>query len=76
MWQEVFSMALSNGIFACLFVCLLVYLLKDSRAREKKYQSIIDTLSKRLSGIEKIQDDIYEIKEVVVYKKGTQNENH
>ena len=38
MWQELFNVALSNGIFATLFVVLFMYMLKDSSKREKKYQ--------------------------------------
>ncbi len=76
MWNEVFSVALTNGIFACLFVALLVYELKDSRTREKKYQKTIDVLSLRLSSVETIKEDVGEIKKVVVYKKGKKsNEN-
>ena len=76
MWEQVFSVALSNGIFACLFVALLVYQLKDSRAREKKYQSTINALATNLSCIKKVEEDVEEIKKVVVYKKGKKsNEN-
>ncbi len=76
MWDEVFSVALTNGIFACLFVALLIYELKDSRQREKKYQKTIDTLSSRLVTIEKIHEDIDEIKQTVVIKRGKKsNEN-
>ena len=76
MWNEVFSVALTNGIFACLFVALLVYELKYSRAREKKYQNTIDILSLRLSSVETIKEDVIDIKKVVVYKKGKKsNEN-
>ncbi len=70
MWEEVFSIALTNGIFACLFVALLVYELRDSRAREKKYQKTIDVLAVRLSSVEQIKQDVDDIKQVVVYKKG------
>ena len=69
MWEEIFSVAISNGLFASLFVALLVYELKDSRAREKKYQKTIDTLSSRLVVIESIKQDVDEIKQNVVYKK-------
>ena len=62
-------MAISNGIFACLFVALLVYELKDSRTREKKYQKTIDSLANRLQTVEKISEDIDEMKKVIVYKK-------
>ena len=76
MWDEVFSVALTNGIFACLFVALLVYELKDSRQREKKYQKTIDVLSSRLETVEKVKEDVDEIKQAVVLKRGKKsNEN-
>ena len=76
MWEEVFSVALSNGIFACMFVILLAYELKDSRQREKRYQNTIDVLSLRLGAVEDIKDDVLEIRKIVTYKKGKkQNEN-
>ena len=75
MWDEIFSVAITNGLFACLFVALLVYELKDSRQREKKYQSMIESLASRMSSIETIKDDIEEIKQVVVYHKKDEN-NH
>ena len=62
-------MAISNGIFACLFVALLVYELKDSRTREKKYQKTIDSLANRLQTVEKISEDIDEMKNVIEKKK-------
>ena len=69
MWEEVFSVAISNGLFASLFVALLIYELKDSRTREKKYQKTIDTLSARLVCVESIKQDVDDIKHNLVYKK-------
>lgn len=69
MWEKIFTMAISNGIFACLFVALLIYELKDSRTREKKYQKTIDSLANRLQTVEKISEDIDEMKNVIIYKK-------
>lgn len=69
MWEKIFTMAISNGIFASLFVALLIYELKDSRTREKKYQKTIDSLANRLQTVEKISEDIDEMKNVIVYKK-------
>lgn len=63
MWNDVFNIALTNGIFACLFVALLVYVLKDSRKREAKYQHIIENLSNKLNTIEEIKHDVSDIKE-------------
>ena len=62
MWNEVFNIAISNGIFAVLFVALLVYVLKDSRKREAKYQNIIDVLSAKLNTVDEIKQDVSEIK--------------
>ena len=66
MWSDVFNVALSNGIFACLFVSLLVYVLKDSRKRESKYQHIIDTLSTKLNTVDEIKQDVTEIKNCLI----------
>jgi len=75
MWDEVFSVALTNGVFACLFVALLIYELKDSRQREKKYQNTIDALSSQMSSLETIKEDIEEIKQVVVHNKKGKKSN-
>lgn len=76
MWDEIFSMAITNGIFACLFVALLVYELKDSRTREKKYQKTIDTLGARLQIVDKISEDVDEMKKVIVYKKSKETKEN
>ena len=69
MWEEIFSVAVSNGLFACMFVALLIYELKDSRTREKKYQKTIDSLANKLIIVQKIGEDVDEMKNVIVYKK-------
>jgi preprotein translocase subunit YajC len=63
------SLAISNGIFAVLFVLLLFYQLKDSAKREKKYQDTISALSRHLEVVKDIGQDVYEIKNVVVFSK-------
>lgn len=65
MWNDIFNIALSNGIFAGLFVALLIYVLKDSRKREGKYQHIIDNLSKNLNTIDEIKQDVAHIKKQI-----------
>lgn len=65
MWNEVFSSAITNGIFATLFVALLVYELKDSRKREAKYQNTIESLSTKLNTVDEIKKDVVEIKESI-----------
>lgn len=63
MWEGVFETVATSGVFAVLFVSLLWYLLQDSRKREAKYQSIIETLTDRLEVVEDIRKKLDEITE-------------
>ena len=63
MWQEIFKLAISNGLFAVLFMGLLIYQLKDSRAREHKYQDTIEKLGKSLEIVKAVKEDVEEIKD-------------
>lgn len=74
MWDEIINIAISNGIFAALFVALFIYQLKDSSTREKKYQKTIEALSTKLDVVKDIKEDIVEIKNVIIYEKDKQNE--
>lgn len=65
MWNEVFGAAITNGIFATLFVALLIYELKDSRKRETKYQNTIESLSTKLNTVDEIKQDVCEIKDSI-----------
>ena len=47
-FEEIMGLAVSNGLFAVLFVFLLFYSLKDSKKREAKYQDTIEKLNKNL----------------------------
>jgi hypothetical protein len=58
---------IQQGPWALLFVSLLVYVIKDSRMREKKYQDTIDKLVDKLSIVDAIKADIEELKK---YFKG------
>lgn len=69
MWTDILNVAISNGIFATLFVFLLVFELKDSSAREKKYQKTIDSLATRLGIVQDIKQDVDDIKKVIVFPK-------
>lgn len=66
MWEEIFKLALSNGIWAVLFVALLFYQLKDSAKREKKYQDTISKLNEHLDVVEDIKSEIKEIRSVIL----------
>lgn len=61
MWEEIFKLALANGLWAVLFVALLVYQLRDSAAREKKYQQTICKLNEHLDVVEDIREEVKNI---------------
>jgi hypothetical protein len=65
MWEEVFKLALSNGIWAVLFVGLLIFQLKDSAKREKKYQDTISKLNQHLDVVEDIKEELKEIRHII-----------
>lgn len=68
MWEEILNLAIGNGLWAVLFVVLLCYVLKDSKAREKKYQDIIDGLSDSLNVVKEVQEDVRDIKNQIDQK--------
>lgn len=66
MWEELLKVAAANGLWALLFVSLLVYQLQDSRKRESKYQEIIASLTKSLTTVEVISDNVCDVKELII----------
>ena len=68
MWNEVFNLALKNGLWAVLFLGLFIFVIKDSSAREKKYQQTIKDLTEHLGVVKEIKDDVDEIKNIVLQK--------
>lgn len=70
MWQSLLELALTNGIWSALFVGLLIYQLKDSSKREKKYQDTIQKLNSHLDAVQDIKEEIKEIRSVVLINKG------
>ena len=69
MWQEIFNLALSNGIWSAMFLGLLVYELKDSAKREKKYQDTIYKLNEHLDAVSDIKEEVKEIRQAVMAGK-------
>ncbi|SDX05979.1 BhlA/UviB family holin-like peptide [Tepidimicrobium xylanilyticum] len=77
MEKTLMDLATSNGIWAALYVFLFIYVLYDSKNREKKYiereekyqetiyenQTIIKELSKKFGVVETIQKDVSYIKD-------------
>jgi uncharacterized protein YktB (UPF0637 family) len=69
MENEIFKMAVQQGIWAVLFIFILVYVLKEQKERDEKagereanYQSIIAKLTDRLKAMDDIGEDVKEIK--------------
>lgn len=62
-WEQIVNLAISNGLFAVLFLGLLIYQLKDSRSREKKYQETISKLGDALDTLKAVKEDVEDIKE-------------
>ena len=73
MWQEIFNLALSNGIWSAMFLGLLIYQLKDSNKREKKYQETIAKLNEHLGAVSEIKEEVKEIRQVVMNAKVRKN---
>ncbi len=62
------QLAISNGLWAVLFLMLLIYVLRDTRQRETKYQQTIASLSESLSVVQNIKEDIEDIKECIAMR--------
>ncbi|MDE6473547.1 MAG: hypothetical protein K2L70_00400 [Clostridia bacterium] len=65
MWDEILQLAISDGLWALLFCVLLIYELKDSRARETKYQNTISSLAKDLEYMKDIDEDIEDMNNAI-----------
>ncbi len=63
MWEQIWEVALNSGLWAMLFVGLFITQMKDSKAREEKYQQLVDSLAEKLKIVEIIKDDIEIIKD-------------
>ncbi len=61
MWDKLVEYMASNGVWALLFLALLVYQLQDSKKREEKYTSTITSLTEGLNALEGIKQDIKSI---------------
>jgi hypothetical protein len=62
MTDELMKYVITQGIFAALFVWLLIDTRKDSKIREIKYQETIDKLADKIGVVEDIQKDVADIK--------------
>ena len=69
MWEKIVNLAISNGLWAVLFLGLFIFVIKDSTEREKKYQQTINDLTEHLGVVKDIKDDVDEIKDIVFKRK-------
>lgn len=69
MWNEIFNLAIKNGLWAALFTGLLIFVMKDSAKREQKYQQTIKDLTDHLGVVKDIREDVDEIKNLVFSAK-------
>lgn len=69
MWEKIMELALTNGVWSALFVGLLIFQLKDSAKREKKYQETIQKLNAHLDAVQDIKEEIKEIRSAVLVTK-------
>ena len=65
MWDEIVNLAIKNGLWAVLFLGLFIFVIRDSSAREKKYQQTIKDLTAHLGIVKDIKEDVDEIKNLV-----------
>ena len=64
--QNIIEIALQQGIWAGLYICLFFRMLKQSEEREAQYQATIDKLSDDIqSGIENIQSRLDVLEEKI-----------
>lgn len=62
MEKGIIELALTQGLWAVLFVFLLFWVLRENARREENYQSIISKLSDNLCIVEDIKKDVDSIK--------------
>ena len=70
MEEQLLGVAVEQGIWALLFVFLLLYILKKQEARDKiqeerehNYQDLLSELSKKFDIVSNIREDVSEIKD-------------
>ncbi len=72
MVDELINLAISNGLWAVLFVVLFLYQIQNSAKREKKYQEVIDNLTNSLGLLKNVDLNIKVVsKDLAKIKKFT-----
>ena len=60
--DELMRLAAGQGLGYALFVFLLIYVLKITGERERRYQDLLDALGEKFGVVEDIKEDVKEIK--------------
>ena len=58
MFDEIVKLALTNGLWAVLFVLLFLYQIKSSTVREAKYQMLLEQLAKSVAIIKNVDKTV------------------
>jgi hypothetical protein len=66
MGESILKMAINYGLMSALFVALLVWVLRDTRSREQRYQEMLDKLHDALSVVHEIQKTTKQISNTLV----------
>ncbi len=61
-WSMILSLVSESGVWAMLFLALLIILIKSNNEREQKYQNIIEKLGNSLKKVEEIKEDVEDLK--------------
>lgn len=72
MWETIIDYAIKSGagLFALLFIALLVWVLKTNDKRERRYIGITEKLAASLSCVEIIKNDVDDIKTLLIKGQG------
>lgn len=63
--NELLTTSINQGLGYGMFVFLLLYVLKTTGEREKRYQDTIDKLADKFQIIEDVKKDVIEIKDKI-----------
>lgn len=69
------SLVSESGVWAMLFLALLIVLIKSNNEREQKYQNIIEKLGNSLKKVEEIKEDVEDMKTAMGIGHKTSEEN-
>lgn len=58
MWEQIWNTVASSGIWAMLFVALFFVQIRDSKAREAKYQETVNSLAEKLAVVNEINQKL------------------